>query len=69
MIERFTGKEALSALQLSRQTEVRQQNLSRWLQEARSLPLVSSREITEQAFTLEQKARVLADAAGNQTQV
>lgn len=63
MIERLTGKEALSASQLSRQTGVRQQNLSRWLQEARSLPLVGSRDVTEQAFTLEQKARVLADAA------
>ena len=63
MIERLTGKEALSAAQLSRETGVRQQNLSRWLQEARSLPLVSSRDATERAFTLEEKARVLADAA------
>ena len=63
MIERLTGKGALSALQLSRQTGVRQQNLSRWLQEARSLPLMSSREVVEQAFTLERKARVLAEAA------
>ena len=63
MIERLTGKEPLSASQLSRETGVRQQNLSRWLQEARSLPLVSSRDVTERTFTLEEKARVLADAA------
>jgi transposase len=63
MIERLTGKEALTALQLSRETGVRQQNLSRWLQEARSLPLVGSRDVTERVFTLEQKARVLADTA------
>jgi hypothetical protein len=63
MIERLTGKEALSAARLSRETGVRQQNLSRWLQEARSLPFVGSRDVTERAFTLEQKARVLADAA------
>jgi transposase len=63
MIERLTGKEALSASQLSRETGVRQQNLSRWLQEARSLPFVGSREVTERTFTLEEKARVLADAA------
>jgi transposase len=63
MIERLTGKEALSAAQLSRETGVRQQNLSRWLQQARSLPLVGSREVTERAFTLEEKARVIADTA------
>ena len=63
MIERLTGKGALSASQLSRQTGVRQQNLSRWLQEARSLPLMSSREIAEPSFTLERKARVLAEGA------
>ena len=63
MIERLTGKEALSAAQLSRQTGVRQQNLSRWLQEARSLPLVSSRDVPGQAFTFERKARVLVEAA------
>ena len=50
-------------MQLSRETGVRQQNPSRWLQEARSLPVVSSRDVTERAFTLEQKARVLADTA------
>lgn len=63
MIERLTGKEALSASKLSRETGVRQQNLSRWLQEARSLPLMSTKEVTEQAFTLERKARVLVEAA------
>lgn len=63
MVQRLTGKEAVSALQLSRETGVRQQNLSRWLQEARSLPLVAARDVTEHVFTLEQKARVLVEAA------
>jgi transposase len=63
MVQRLIGKEAVSALQLSRETGVRQQNLSRWLQEARSLPLVGSRDVTRQAFTLEEKARVLAEGA------
>ena len=66
MIERLTGKEALSASQLSRETGVRQQNLSRWLQEARSLPLVGSKEVTEvteRSLRFEQKARVLVAAA------
>jgi transposase len=38
MIQRLTGKGALSASQLARRTGVRQQNLSRWLEDARSLP-------------------------------
>ena len=63
MIERLTGKEALSATQLSRETGVRQQNLSRWLHEARSLPLVGSKDVTDQSLTFEQKARVLVEAA------
>jgi len=63
MIERLTGREAVSASQLAKETGVRQQNLSRWLQEARSLPLVGSKDVTEQALTLERKARVLVEAA------
>jgi len=42
MIQRLTGKDAVSALQLYRETGVRQQNLSRWLDEARSLPPMAS---------------------------
>jgi transposase len=41
MIQRLTGKDALSASRLARETGVRQQNLSRWLGEARSLPRVA----------------------------
>jgi len=63
MIERLTGSDAMSASQLAKETGVRQQNLSRWLQEARSLPLVGSKGVTEQALTLERKARVLVEAA------
>jgi hypothetical protein len=63
MVQRLIGKDAVSAMQLARETGVRQQNLSRWLEEARSLPLVGSRDVTKQAFTLEEKARVLAAAA------
>lgn len=63
MVQRLIGKDAVSALQLARETGVRQQNLSRWLQEARSLPLVGSRDLTKHVFTLEQKARVLAEGS------
>ena len=62
MVERLTGKNAVSATQLARETGVNQQNLSRWLQEARSLPLVADRPKPVRMWTIEQKVRVLADA-------
>lgn len=40
MVLRLIGKDAVSATVLARETGVRQQNLSRWLTEARSLPKV-----------------------------
>jgi transposase len=63
MVERLTGKDAMSALQLSRETGVRQQSLSRWLQQARSLPLVRSDDTAARKRTVEQKARILTEAA------
>ena len=62
MVERLTGKSAVSALELSKETGVRQQNLSRWLQEARSLPLVTAGVPKARKWTVEQKARVLTEA-------
>ena len=64
MIQRLTGKDALSASQLARETGLRQQNLSRWLEEARSLPMMT--DILKPAvreWTVEQKARVLAEGS------
>ncbi len=63
MVQRLTGRNAVSAAQLCRETDVRQQNLSRWLTEARSLPLVATDKSTIREWTVEQKARVLADAS------
>ena len=63
MVQRLTGRDAMSALQLSRETGVRQQNLSRWLEEARSLPLVASENRSVREWTVEQKARVLTEAS------
>jgi len=63
MVQRLTGKSAVSALQLSNETGVRQQNLSRWLAEARTLPLVASDKTTVGEWTVEEKIRVLADAS------
>jgi transposase len=62
MVERLTGKNAVSATQLARETGVNQQNLSRWLQEARSLPLVADRPKPVRMWTIEQKVHVLAEA-------
>jgi hypothetical protein len=63
MVERLIGKHAVSALQLARETGVRQQNLSRWLEEARSLPLVAGNN-AKIRWTVEQKARLLTEASG-----
>lgn len=63
MVQRLTGKNAVSAIQLSRETGVRQQNLSRWLQEARSLPRVGPDPLNQRCWSIEQKARVVAEAA------
>jgi hypothetical protein len=64
MVQQLTGKNAVSATQLARETGVAQQNLSRWLQEARSLPImVDHLKPAVRVWTVEQKARVLADAS------
>lgn len=62
MVERLTERNAVSATQLARETGVHQQNLSRWLQEARSLPIMADRPKPARVWTIEQKVRVLADA-------
>lgn len=63
MIERLTGKDAMSANQLAKETGIRQQNFSRWLREARNLPLMKSDKLAVCEWSVEQKARLLADAA------
>ena len=64
MVQRLTGNNAVSASQLARQTGVRQQNLSRWLQDARSLPIMTDKpKPVVREWTVEQKARVLAEAS------
>lgn len=63
MVERLTGKNALNPSQLARETGIRQQNLCRWLDEARSLPLVAADKRIVRQWTVEQKARILAEAS------
>lgn len=62
MVARLIGSDAVSALQLSRETGIRQQNLSRWLEEARSLPCMTRHTPVLGRWTARQKARLLADA-------
>lgn len=64
MVSRLTGKDAISANRLAEEIGVRQQNLSRWLREARNLPLVEADKSPGRKWTVEQKARLLADACG-----
>ncbi len=64
MVQRLTGKNAVSASQLARETGVRQQNLSRWLEEARSVPIMADTpKPAVREWTVEQKARVLAEGS------
>ena len=61
MIQRLTGKDAVSARQLALETGLRQQTLSRWLQEACSVPVMSPKR-PRKRWTIEEKIRIL-DAA------
>jgi transposase-like protein len=63
MVQRLVGSDAVSALQLSEQTGIRQQNLSRWLEQARSLPhIMTDKPLRPREWSVEQKARILAAA-------
>jgi len=65
MVQRLTGKHAVSATQLAKQTGVRQQNLSRWLQDAGRLPMMADNKpkLAVRGWTVQQKARVLAEGS------
>ena len=62
MVQRLIGKNTVSASQLARETGVRQQNLSRWLNEARRLPVMAGKP-KSRIWTVEQKARILSEAS------
>lgn len=61
MVERLTGTHAVSARQLAMETGLRQQTLSRWLQDACSVPVMSPKR-SDHAWTFEEKLRVLTEA-------
>jgi transposase len=63
MLERLTGKDAVSAIQLGREVGVPQQTLSNWLQNARSIPLVAEKHAKTKNWSINEKVRVLAEAS------
>lgn len=62
MLDRLTGKDAVSARQLGLETGIRQQTLSRWLQEACSLSVMPPKRTTK-AWSVDDKIRILAEAS------
>jgi transposase len=62
MVQRLIGRGAISARQLEQEVGVPQTTLSRWLEEARSLPRVPPPKRTK-AWTVDDKIKVLAEAA------
>jgi transposase len=63
MVEKLTGKEALSARQLARDTGISQETLSRWRRDALSLPLVPTDKRKPRKWTIDEKARILVEAS------
>jgi DNA-binding transcriptional ArsR family regulator len=62
MLERLTGNAAVSARQLALETGMRQQTLSRWLQEAGSVPAMPVQR-PRPALRLEDKLRILTEGS------
>jgi transposase-like protein len=63
MIERLTGKDAVSARRASEETGISQETLSKWLRDARSLPLMAPRKRRTKPWSVEEKAKVLTETA------
>jgi transposase-like protein len=62
MVARLIGNDAVSARQLAMETGLRQQTLSRWLQEASSLPVMPAKR-PRRDWSIEDKIRILAKAS------
>lgn len=62
MVARLTGRDAVSAHQLALETGLPQQTLSRWLQEASSLPIMPAKR-PRRDWSIEEKIRILAEAS------
>src|SRR5262245_4532226 len=62
MVARLTGRDAISARQLGLETGLRQQTLSRWLEEASSLPVMPAKRPRRER-SIEEKIQILAKAS------
>jgi len=62
MVARLTGKEPISARQLALETGLRQQTLSRWVQDASTLPVMPAKR-PRRHWSIEEKIRILAEAS------
>ena len=62
MMARLNGTDAISARQLAVETGLRQQTLSRWLQDASSLPVMPAKR-PRRDWSIENKIRILAKAS------
>lgn len=64
MLDRLTGKDAVSARHLAQETGLRQQTLSRWLQEACSLSVMPPKmKRPTKAWSIDEKIRILSMAS------
>ncbi len=58
MVQRLVGRDAISARKLEQEVGVPQTTLSRWLEEARSLPRVSTPKKSK-TWSVDDKVRIL----------
>jgi transposase-like protein len=63
MVEQLTGKDPPTQSEVAAKYGVAQYTLSRWLLEARSLPLMPPRPPKPRTWPIDQKIRVLAEAS------
>jgi transposase len=63
MVQRLTGKDAISALKLGKEVGVSQTTLSLWLAQARSLRNVKSQKHPPRTWSVDDKIRILSDAS------
>jgi hypothetical protein len=62
MLARLTGRDAVSARQLAAETGLRQQTLSRWVQDASTLPVMAATR-PRRDWSIDEKIRILASAS------
>ncbi len=63
MVQCLTGNEAVSATRLAKENGGRQHNFSRRLAQARNFPALDLEDYSVRRWTVEQKARVLAEGS------